>query len=61
MKLKKDVQIVERAEKKVYLVLGNKEVCLSDEPGLETAVNKLYFGSDEVDEAILERLKDYLE
>ena len=61
MKLKKEVQIVERAEKKVYLVLENKEICLSDEPGLEAAVNSLYFGSAEVDEAILDQLKDYLE
>ncbi len=61
VKLRYDAQIVERAEKKVYLVLGDKEICLSDEPGLEEAVNKLYFGSVEVDEAILERLKEFVE
>ena len=60
MKLRKDVQIVERAEKKVYLVLGNKEICLSDESGLEAAVNKLYFGNDEIDKALVERLKDFV-
>ena len=61
VKLRKDAQIVERAEKKVYLVHGDKEICLSDEPGLEEAVNKLYFGSAEVDKAILEQLKDLIE
>jgi len=45
----------------VYLVLEDKEICLSDEPGLEAAVNSLYFGSAEVDEAILDQLKNYLE
>ena len=44
MKLRKDTQIIERAEKKVYLVLGDKELCPSDDPKQETVVNKLYFG-----------------
>ena len=61
MKLKKDAKIIERAEKKVFLVLGDKEICISDEPGLETVVNKLYFGSYDVDEAVLKRLDGFVE
>lgn len=61
MKLRKGAQIIERAEKKVYLVLGDKELCLSDDPELETVVNKLYFGSYDVDEAVLKRLDCFVE
>ena len=45
MKLKKDAQIIERAEKTVFLVLGDKEICISDEPELEAVVNKLFLMS----------------
>ena len=61
MKLKKDAKIIERAEKKVFLVLGDKEICISDEPGLETVVNNLYFDSDGVDDAMLKRLDGFIE
>ena len=61
MKLKRDVQIIERAGKKVYLVFGEKELCVSDDPELENVVNMLYFGSDDVEDAMLRRLDGFIE
>ena len=61
MKLKKDAQIIERAEKKVFLVLGDKEICISDEPEMEAVVNKLFFANDDIEEAMLKRLDDFVE
>ena len=61
MKLKKDAQIIERAEKRVFLVLGDKEICISDEPELEAVVNKLCFGNDDIEEAMLKQLNGFVE
>ena len=63
MKLKPDVQIIERAEKKVYLVCRDKELCISDDSELETVVNMLYFeNADVVDvDAKLNQLDGFIE
>lgn len=61
MKLKRDVQIIERAEKKVYLVLGDKELCISDDPELEAIVNMLYFENDDVVDEKMKQLDGFIE